>query len=164
VKEIGLRGGGVALVDDEDFDLLSQWQWSTRADAPYPYRMVGYRAARRAVFMHRAILPPPDGMEVDHVNGDIFDNRRANLRLATRSQQNQNQRPKSKHGYKGVLFHSKCTGHPWQARITVDGRNLSLGYYVSIELAARAYDAAARKHWGEFARLNFPIQENLATD
>jgi hypothetical protein len=107
--------------------------------------------------MHREVMGDvPDGFEVDHVNGNKVDNRRANLRLATRSQNNRNKplQGNNTSGFRGVAYH-KPSGF-WVARVFVNKRQTSLGCYRTAEEAAHAYDAAAREHYGTFARLNFP--------
>lgn len=105
--------------------------------------------------MHRFILDAPHGMEVDHKNGDGLDCRRENMRLATRKQNAFNRKRPSVNtsGFKGVTL-VKPTGK-WLAQIEVGGKNMHLGTYESKIEAARAYDKAAIKYHGEFARLNF---------
>jgi hypothetical protein len=102
--------------------------------------------------MHRLIMAAPDGIGVDHINGDGLDNRRANLRLASQRDNSANMavRASSATGFKGVSW--KRRNRKWQAQI---GRTY-LGIFASAEEAARAYDHAAREAWGEFAHLNFP--------
>ncbi len=117
-----------------------------------------YSASRRIngeMLFHRVILAPiPDGLEVDHINGDTKNNRKSNLRLCTRSQNIGARRitPQSLSGYRGVdkLPHGK-----YKARIVVKGRNINLGHYSDPEEVARAYDKGALKYFGEFARTNF---------
>ena len=105
--------------------------------------------------MHRVITGYP---LVDHINGDGLDNRRANLRAATATQNNQNRRPSlSRSGFKGVTKSSKSNG--WYARIRVNGKLIHLGCYPDPTSAARAYDAAALEHFGEFAWPNFRNEE-----
>ena len=95
------------------------------------------------------------GSEVDHINRDKLDNRRSNLRLVTHTQNcvNASLRVTNTSGFKGVNFYR---GKYWRAYIRVNYRHISLGFFPTAEAAARAYDEAAREHFGEFAFLNFP--------
>ena len=98
---------------------------------------------------------PPEGMQIDHINGDPADNRIANLRLATRSQNMANVRqPRhSSSPYKGVTYHPKAgPSKTWKAQIKLDGKRKHLGLYATPEEAHEAYKAAAIKYFGEFAR------------
>ena len=110
--------------------------------------------------MHRLIMDPiPDGMQVDHVNHNGLDNRKKNLRICTSQQNTWNaQKPKlnreSSSQYKGVSWYKRY--NKWVARGTHDGKRITLGYYNCEKEAARAYDAAAKKYFGEYAHLNFP--------
>jgi hypothetical protein len=147
--------GRIALIDDDDLELVSPYRWRVLENARPgrlngPYAVTGHYP----VLMHNLLL----GIKgVDHINHDGLDNRRANLRPATRSQNNHNERPRtgSFSRFKGVIFDGRWRGR-WQARIIMDGRRLSLGYFATEEDAARAYDAAALAAWGEYAWLNFP--------
>ena len=114
---------------------------------------VRYRSHRLAWWFVYGEMPPTN-LDIDHVNGHRQDNRIANLRLATRSQNNVNGRPK-RHGrkYCGVFF-CKDTGR-WRACLGLNYRRVDLGRHDTPEAAARAYDAAAIQHYGEYARLNF---------
>lgn len=116
------------------------------------------------VRMHMLIAGTPIGLLTDHINGDKLDNRKVNLRLCDHSQNQYNAtiRRKGKSSkYRGVYLH-KRDGR-WYARIRVDGKKIHIGCFEIEEEAARAYDAAAQKHHGEFATLNFELP-NLTTD
>jgi hypothetical protein len=91
---------------------------------------------------------------VDHINGDTLDNRRANLRVCTKSENNRNRRKlhPTTSRFKGVYKNTK----PWIALIECNGKQFVLGRFASEEEAALAYDKAAKEHFGSFARLNFP--------
>lgn len=107
--------------------------------------------------MHRVIIEAPDEMFVDHINHNGLDNRRSNLRLATRSENTQNRRKistKTRSRYKGLSLH-KERRKGWSARIRVKGKSKFLGFFADEIEAGKAYDRAARKYHGEFAVLNF---------
>lgn len=120
-----------------------------------------YVSVSVSVPLHRALLNPRDGMEVDHINGDRFDNRRANLRLVTSAQNKWNVKRRSPGAsrFRGVCRHRARKNEKvirWQANIKVNKQLVRLGYFRDEEQAARAYDVAAKKYHGEFATLNFP--------
>ena len=147
-KRIPLTRGKFALVSDEDFNTLSQYRWYCSAKN-YAVRSVARNTG--PLFMHRVIMDAPDGLEVDHINGDKLDNRRDNLRHATSSQNKANVGPFSGK-YKGV----DRKGRKWRAQIRVNGKKTHLGLYSHAIQAAMAYDSIAFAQWGEFAYLNFP--------
>ena len=98
--------------------------------------------------------------QLDHINGRPADNRIANLRICDQRGNNGNRKPR-KNGtsqFKGVSLHKKQGG--WKAQITKWGKCNYLGYFKNERDAARTYDAAAKKYFGEFARLNFPQRSN----
>lgn len=155
---IELTQGLVALVDEADADALRRWHWSVLASRGRTYAVrSGPRPKRAAVLMHRVLMGLPPGRTpiVDHVNGNGLDNQRANLRLATRSQNNANQdgQKRRRSRFKGVALQ----GGRWVARIRDNGRLRYLGSFERDTEAAAAYDAAAREVFGEFARTNEEI-------
>lgn len=158
MKKICLTKGYVALVDDEDYEELSKHKWCYDGSG-YAIRSTTLeRGKYKRVYMHHAIIGKKEGLYVDHINGNKMDNQRKNLRHVTGSQNAQNS--KSSAGasrYKGLTWHKPT--HTWSVRIMVDGRRLSLRYFKSEEDAALAYNAAAVKYFGEYARLNIIIKE-----
>ncbi len=156
-REIGLTQGKVAVVDDDDFDCLNQYKWQAHNNYGYGWYAVrcSYGPRKRTIFMHRQVLGLRRGKLADHINGNGLDNRRSNLRLCTHSQNSANhQKRKGKSKYNGVCW---CKQYQkWRARICVDYKRIHLGRYDTEIEAAAAYDVAAVKHFGEFARLNFP--------
>ena len=184
-----------ALIDEEDYEKVVEAVTSLRKDGTprkgtgkwyahnpqphlgdYTYAFDGER--RKSI--HRVVMGNPEGMDVDHINGDRLDNRKANLRVCTKSQNSQNKklRSDSKSGFKGVRlcpehkkkYTSKKTGQtyvrvsknkkPYQAYIRPpQSRSIKLGCYATAEEAARVYDKKAIELFGEFAYLNFPEEK-----
>ncbi|MBA7709536.1 hypothetical protein ES703_118455 [subsurface metagenome] len=113
--------------------------------------------------MHREVIKVADGMFADHISHNGLDNRKANLRPATRTENNWNRRKSNKPGctsrFKGVSWHKGRK--KWSANIWLNGGQKSLGYFVDGNDAAKAYDKAARKYHKDFAVLNFPLSPRL---
>ena len=157
-KQIPLTQGRVAIVDDEDFDWLTQHKWYAHKvqGAYYAGRTVKGGPKQYVLHIHRAImgLRPGDKRDVDHVNHNGLDNRKVNLRVCAHYQNlyNQGRRVGAKSQYKGVTWnHQK---KKWVAQITIGPRNINLGGYDSETDAAFAYNNAALKLRGSFAHIN----------
>jgi hypothetical protein len=152
-KEIPLTQGYVAIVDDDDYDDLSQYRWhviKTKAHVYAARHERGKGIKHRMILMHRQIMGEPDGMDVDHRDRNSLNNRKENLRICTRSQNmaNMEKRAGKTATEKGVDW--RPDKKKWRARI---GRTF-LGYFDTKTEAASAYDAAALARYGEFARTN----------
>lgn len=159
VEEIPLTQGKAAIVDAVDFEWLSQWKWCAYRDGKTWYARRSGRSQdgkRITVSMHREILDAHPGVEVDHRNADGLDNRRVNLRLATKAENGRNRLTpiNNTSGYKGVYWHERH--RKWYAQITVEKKRAHLGHFDSAEDAARAYDKVAKEVYGDFANTNFP--------
>ena len=152
------RGQGVALVDDEDFAVLNQYRWRKHrvkgTNLVYVYASI---PNRRPLAMHRVVMKATKGQVVDHINGDGLDNRKSNLRVCTTAQNIRNQAPNPAKGtsrYKGVYWRSNRSC--WITQLVLNQQKVVRKHFQTEEDAAQHYDYLARKHFGEFARLNFP--------
>lgn len=154
---IPLTRGAVTLISDEDYERVSQSKWclDNNGYAVGKRRVLGEDGKPRSkkVLLHRFIMSAPKGFDVDHINHVLLDNRRENLRIATRSQNTANgyvQQGKSQ--FKGV--HGYKYANKWRVEICANGIRTHLGVFACETDAALAYNAAAFAAWGEFAYLN----------
>lgn len=151
MKVISTTNGGQAFVDDEDYEILSKHEWLLGKNG-YVFRFDRVNGKRKAVYMHRVVNNTPEGMYTDHINGVTHDNTKRNLRNATKLENQRNQ--KSNYGtskYKGVCWHGSGK---WSAQITVNYKKKHLGLFTDEREAAKTYNAAAIREFGEYARLN----------
>lgn len=155
--KIELTKGLTALIDDIDSD-LADFKWCVTASGNEYYAYGRLAKGGKQLLMHRVILERVIGRSLtkteltDHINMNKLDNRRENLRIATHSQNGQNQglRPDNTSGFKGVSWYKKTS--KWTASIYIYGRRKYLGYFDTPELAHAAYCKAAKELHGEFAR------------
>lgn len=148
MKEIILTQNKVALVDDNDFEYINQFNWNAHRTEKY-----WYAARSGGVRMHRIIMHAPENREIDHINGDGLDNRKENLRVCTHQQNMQNQllpRINNKLGVKGVSLEKGRK--KFRATIFVKGNKIHLGYYNVLKDADIAYRTAEKKYFGDFSR------------
>jgi hypothetical protein len=140
---------GFALVDDEDYELVSRYSWSLAVRGAISYAQ-GPIGRGRSVYMHRLLLSLQlgDRRVVDHRNGDGLDNRRANLRAITTAENMRNRRPRLRQvgssAFRGVSWFP--LRDKWRATATVNGKQRSLGYFHDELEAARAVEA----FWRDF--------------
>ena len=150
-KEIPLTNGGFAIVDDEDYENLSQFKWHKRGTGKYRY---AFRIEKCKTFsMHRALINVPAGMQTDHIDGNGLNNLRSNLRIATCAQNQFNALGwGGKSNFKGVTWSKEKK--KWISKIRITCRRLHLGYFHTELDAAKAYNEAALKYHGAFAKIN----------
>ena len=153
---VGKNGAGrLALVDEADLERVSLYNWSLLVPNPaclhgaYAQAWItGEEGNKRRTTLHRLIMQAMPGQLVDHINGDGLDNRRCNLRLVTREQNQRNRRARNGSDYKGI---TKTPSAKWRARIEVEGQSRHLGLYETKEAASLAYYHACVKLFGAYA-------------
>lgn len=152
-KKIILIGGKLATVDDEVYEEIAQYKWGFVGR--YAYTQEWTKGTSKNIYMHRMIMGFPSQMEIDHINGDGLDNRKANLRVVSHAQNmaNQKSRKNTSSIYKGVSW-NKRRGK-WESYIETSGKKKHLGYSLDEQEAAKTYDVAAIRIFGVYARPNF---------
>ena len=146
-----VRGADRCVKVDPDILLLaSDRSWHVHQG--YPATTVGSGKKAYKLYLHRFVTRATSGTIIDHANGDHFDNRRANLRLASKAQNTINTGPlrTNKSGMKGVVK----KGNRFRAFIHKDGKTQYLGSFQTKQEAACEYDRAAKKLFGKFAKVN----------
>jgi hypothetical protein len=156
MKEIQLTQGKVALVDDADYLYLNQFKWhiyKQNRNNFYARTVIYQNKKRIGIVMHRLLLIC-EGKIIDHISGDGLDNRRSNIRCCTKSENAINRRINinNNSGYKGVSWYKVVK--KWRAQIQYKKIVYHLGTYDKRIDAAKAYNKAAIKFHGEFAKLN----------
>lgn len=157
--KIKLTQGKFALIDDEDYALISKYKWCAVCKINTTYAKTHlFKSNNSAIheYMHRMImmLHRGDKQQVDHIDGNGLNNQKLNLRVVTRSQNgmNKNKKRKTSSKYKGVYYNK--LNKNWRSRIHVNREYIELGSFDTEIDAAKAYDAAAKYHFGIFSRTN----------
>lgn len=173
MRNLPLTKGYVTVVDDDDYDKIANYVWPLKyrhqpdplkwqvsdAGKPRPYAVK--RRGPTTLRLHRFIfelngMKIPEGYEVDHINHNTLDNRKSNLRLVTRGENNANMRKRKDNttGYKGVFYLTGKRKKRYWAFINKDGRRYGLGTYATAVEAARAYNQKSIELFGDNAYLN----------
>lgn len=154
MKKIKLTKGKYALVDDADYNELMQYKWySGNTSKFYAFRSKKVGGNWRQLGMHRHIMQPKEGYQVDHIDNNGLNNQRSNLRVCTQAENSRNKGRRSHNtsGYAGVSFHANTK--KWKAQIAVDKKHIYIGIYKTAEEAYKAYCEACLKYHGEFANI-----------
>lgn len=157
---IHLTNGGFTVVDAESVQYLNRFSWSRTWDG-YVNGYVNGSVTKKTIGLGRFILGLFGKNQCDHINGHKIDYRKSNLREVTPQQNQWNQGKRlpatSTSKYKGVYW---SKGHnSWRAQIRIDGNKIHLGSGKTQESAAMKYNEAAKKHFGQYARLNIIDKE-----
>lgn len=150
-------GKQIILIDEEDKELVLKYKWRL-----FKRKFGGFYAVawtpminkeRKFIRLHNLLM---NRKFIDHINGNGLDNRRCNLRICTSTTNNQNKRSRGGESkYKGVYRNKQVkTKVTWMACIQVNKKHIHLGSFNTEIEAAIAYDNAAIKYFGEFAKLN----------
>jgi hypothetical protein len=163
MREIQLSKDKIAIVINRDFARISAHKWYAlfRDGSWHAARTLKTGGIKRTVYMHHEVARVPSAVMIDHRNRNGLDNRRGNLRKCTKADnaRNSHRRIRNKtSAFKGVsLYRARVAaiGRPWRATITVDGKQIYLGWHATEVEAATSYDEAARRYFGKFACTNF---------
>lgn len=160
MKLLKLTKGKQALLDDQDYDWAKQFKWCAvhSGNTYYVQRRPGPEGKQLTLILHRELLRliKGDKREIDHINGNGLDNRRINLRICSHRENTLNKNKKNSHSsskFKGVSW-DKQHGK-WHSQLWDGEKNIHLGRYHSELEAAQAYDVAAKKYFGDYAKTNF---------
>jgi len=142
------------LIDDEDYPILSRFRWTAAKQYKTTYALttIFILNKRTMVAMHRLITGLRKS-QIDHINRNGLDNRKANLRYCTHSQNVANSKREGRFAVRGV---NKLVSGKYAARVRCNNKTYHLGTFASIEEAAKTYDKKAFELWGQFAELNYP--------
>lgn len=149
MKLIPLTQDKIAIIDDEDYNLISYYKWSAHKDNRMYYARAWGKERKKMLRMHRVIMNAKSNQQIDHINHNGLDNRKSNLRFVNQNQQSQNSRKfqsKTTSKYKGVRYQWK----KWEVNIQRD----YIGRFDEEIDAAKAYNKEAIKRFGKYACLN----------
>lgn len=158
MKKIPLTQNQFALVDDEDYEYIRQWEWYAYRNKNectwYAGRNSGKSPHQRRIQMHRAIINVPSNVVVDHWDRNGLNNQKYNLRPCTKAQNRQNSKKRTNNtsGYIGVTWRSDSK--TWKSQIRVNGILISKSGFSDVKDAARYYNEMASFYFGDFAVLN----------
>jgi len=157
MREIPLIKGQVALIDDEDYELVSQYKWyASWCSSTNSFYAIS-KVEDKSTYLHRLIMGLKHGNknQVDHVNHNPLDNRKINLRVVSGSQNQRNRKGAQTNSKSGVLGVSWVkTRNKWFAQIQVHGKNINLGRYSKIDDAIQARNEGVIKYHGQIGTIS----------
>lgn len=147
MKKIKLSQNKYALVDNEDFEFLSQWKWHLN-NTGYAMRSQHIPGAykHKNILMHRVINKTAEGLQTDHRDHNPLNNQKHNLRTVTLQQNHFNMltHKNSRSGYRGISWFNQT--QKWRVRIMVSGKEIALGYYYNLKNAVLARKQAEKTY------------------
>lgn len=148
MAEIITKDNRTILVDNSDYDYLSQFTWGVGSHG-YAVRY-NWKPNRKAILMHREIMNPAKGLQVDHINRNKLDNRRQNLRACTNAQNVRNtlHRSTNKLGLKHICLDK--LSNMFKVQITIDGKKVYHNTFKTLEKATKARDKALQQWEGTY--------------
>lgn len=157
MKKLNLSKNKQAIIDDEDFIVLSKfiWTYEKSGRSEYASRFIGTPPNRKKIYLHRQILGAKTGQCVDHKNGDGLDNRRTNLRISTKAQNQMNQRKQKNRSSKYIGVSFDKSRNKWVSYYSINKKRFVIGRFENEIDAALARDEKVKKEFKEFASLNF---------
>ncbi len=175
IRYVTCKGAKVGVIIDREYaDRFDLHTWTASDNGKgrvYVHRNVwnGKEKKQEKIYLHTFIVNPPANKVVDHINGNPLDNRKSNLRVATRGQNNMNRGANRTH--RGKFTTSPYKGVSWDKRrskwVSNIGHNYKLIYLGSFDVpedAARAYDVKSQELHEEFAYQNFPCPDKDTLD
>ncbi len=156
MKKVYLKNGGVAFVDDEDYEKVWGYEWYSLKGPNTTYAVTNTNTKGRLLSMHRLIMDAPPDTVVDHRDRNGLNNCRHNLRLCTHQQNLWNRKKSGKRSWSPYLGVAVLPNGRYRTQLRVDGRTVHFGCFTEERDAALMYDAVVRRLRGEFATLNFP--------
>ena len=155
-QKIYLSQQKFALVDDEDYENLQQFNWSLHVTAGSDYAKHIIKGTNLTELMHRRIMNAIKGQEIDHINGNGLDNRKSNLRIVTHQQNLMNQKKtRGISQFKGVTWDK--SRKKWMARIKLNRKTINLGRFETEKEASDTYDKASIQYFGKYAKPNMGV-------